>query len=531
MYLEDSPCRIVGINEVILNDNVNMLVQRLVLGWSVAGISCGGDTQGASHPRQGARLIVLILLALFAGMPLDRRQVGASEAPFNAQLRAAAQREVPPGCALSIQVVDIQTGQALMELSPDTPLCPASTMKIITTAAALAYFKPDYTFVTEVFVEGERAGRARTLYLRGGGDPRLVSEQLFLLAKEVVDSGLEELTGNIVVDDSYYKPSLPLDEADKLGVRSYHAPYGALSLNFNSIKVIICPGPRVGAAARVVLDPYSGYADLHANVMTIAGDRPAHVNISKEVKSGGEIIRVSGEIGVDASPRKRYVNVAQPALYTGEVFKQYLVQAGISVRGGVMKGQTPENARLLVAFPSQPLAINVYWLNKFSNNFMAEQIAMGLGAAMYGPPGTRDKGLAALRQYLIACGVPEGHFRLAEASGLSRSNRLSASALVRVLLSAYRDFSYGSEFVSSLSISGTDGTLKEKFVGSGLERLIRAKTGTLKGVNALAGYWRWGDGRIAAFAILVNSQQPNAGIVDYADRIARAVFSRPLGRP
>ncbi|MGB9616288.1 MAG: D-alanyl-D-alanine carboxypeptidase/D-alanyl-D-alanine endopeptidase, partial [Desulfomonilaceae bacterium] len=201
------------------------------------------------------------------------------------------------------------------------------------------------------------------------------------------------------------------------------------------------------------------------------------------------------------------------------------------VRGRVVKGQTADEARLLVSFPSQPLAMNVYWLNKFSNNFMAEQIAMGLGAAMFGPPGTREKGLAALKRHLIACGVPEGHFQLAEASGLSRSNKVSASAFVKVLLAAYRDFSYGYEFVSSLSISGTDGTLKEKFVGSGLERLIRAKTGTLKGVNALAGYWRWGDGRIAAFAILVNTPQPNAGIVDYADRIARAVFSAPLRSP
>lgn len=505
-----------------------MLVQRLAVDDSFAATFCRGDAQRASLLPRVTNRIALILLALVSLALLDQQLGRASEASLNAQLHAAMQRELPPGCALSIQAVDVETGRILMEHAADTPLCPASTMKIITTAAALAYFKPDYTFVTEVFVEGARGSRAKTLYLRGGGDPRLVSEQLFLLAKEVVDSGLEELTGDLVVDDAYYKPSPPLDEADKLGLRSYHAPYGALSLNFNSIKVVIYPGPRVGAAARVLLDPWSGYADLRANVTTVAGDKPAQANIGKQAKPGGEIIRVSGEIGVDAPPKKRYVNVAHPALYTGEVFKQYLIQAGVPVRGRVVKGQTPDDARLLVSFPSQPLAMNVYWLNKFSNNFMAEQIAMGLGAAIFGPPGTREKGLAALRDYLIACGVPEGHFRLAEASGLSRSNRVSASALVKVLLSAYRDFSYGYEFVSSLSISGTDGTLREKFVGSGLERLIRAKTGTLKGVNALAGYWRWKDGRVAAFAILVNSQQPNAGIVDYADRIARAVFSLPL---
>ncbi|MGC8906693.1 MAG: D-alanyl-D-alanine carboxypeptidase/D-alanyl-D-alanine endopeptidase [Desulfomonilaceae bacterium] len=507
-----------------------MLTKRLVLGDSLPANCRGGDELRASDSFLAPLRTGLILLALFSAL-LDCRLARGAEAPLNAQLHAAVQRELPPGCALSIQAVDVGTGGILMEHAADTALCPASTMKIITTASALAFFKPDYTFATEVFVKGASAGRVRTLYLRGGGDPRLVSEQLFLLAKEVVDSGLEEVTGDIVVDDSYYKPSPPLDEADKLGLRSYHAPYGALSLNFNSIKVMIYPGPRVGAPARVVLDPWSDYAELRANVTTVAGDKPAHANISKQAKQGGEIIKVNGEIGVDAPPKKRYVNVAHPALYAGEVFKQYLIQAGVPVRGRVVKGQTADEARLLVSFPSQPLAMNVYWLNKFSNNFMAEQIAMGLGAAMFGPPGTREKGLAALKRHLIACGVPEGHFQLAEASGLSRSNKVSASAFVKVLLAAYRDFSYGYEFVSSLSISGTDGTLKEKFVGSGLERLIRAKTGTLKGVNALAGYWRWGDGRIAAFAILVNTPQPNAGIVDYADRIARAVFSAPLRSP
>jgi len=473
-----------------------------------------------------------LLLFIFSAIMYLRPPLGrASEAPLNAHLHAVVQRELPPGCAASIQVVDTQTGSILMERSPDTPLCPASTMKIVTTGAVLAHFKPDFAFVTEVLVDVMRAGTAQTIYLRGGGDPRLVSEQLFVLAKEVIDSGLEELRGDIVVDDSYYNPSPPLDEADKLGVRSYHAPYGALSLNFNSIKIMIYPGPRVGSPARVLSDPFSGYAELRSRVLTVAGEKPAHVNISKRAGSGGEIITVGGEIGAHAPPKKRYVNVAHPALYTGEVFKQYLMQAGVPVRGGVTRGRTSEGARLLVAFPSQPLAMNVYWLNKFSNNFMAEQMALGLGASIFGPPGTREKGLSALRQYLIACGVPEGSFQLAEASGLSRSNRISASALVKVLLSAYRDFSYAYEFVGSLSISGRDGTLKEKFLGSGLERQVRAKTGTLKGVSALAGYWHLGDGRIAAFAVLVNSQQPNAGIVDYADRIARAIFTLPLKNP
>jgi D-alanyl-D-alanine carboxypeptidase/D-alanyl-D-alanine-endopeptidase (penicillin-binding protein 4) len=435
------------------------------------------------------------------------------------------QRELPNGYDASIQVVDLHTAAVIMEKSPDQPLVPASTMKIVTSAAALSSLKPDFTFVTEVLVETPKEGSTQRMFLRGTGDPRLVTERLFALTRKVVDTGLVHVAGDIVVDDSYFAPDAPLDEADKLGVRSYHAPYGALSLNFNSMELWIVPAHRPGMKANVFLEPESDYAEVRSDVMTVKGDKPAQVTITKSsISDKPERFSVSGEIGVSAPSKRRYVNVASPALYTGEVFKRFLKQAGVEVRGRVVRGTVTDAANLIESFPSEPLAINVYWLNKFSNNFIAEQIAMGLGAAVHGRPGTREKGLDAIARYLRHCGVDERLFVLSESSGLSRSNRLSASGLVKVLMAVSRDFSCSYEFMASLGIAGIDGTLREKFLDSGLERRIRAKTGTLRGVNALAGYGILPEGKIAAFAVIVNSTKPNAGIVDYADRIARGIF-------
>ena len=418
-----------------------------------------------------------------------------------------------------------------MEKNPDLPLIPASTMKVVTSSAALRILKPDYTFVTEVLADEFRAGSAGNVYLKGTGDPYLVSEQLFALTRELKDKGLTEIRGSIVVDDSYFIPSKPLDEQERLGSRSYHAPYSALSLNFNSIRIIVHPASRAGKPAVVTADPPSEYAAVKASVKTVPGRRSARITIKREsLPSGREVIHVGGAIGEKADMKSRYVNVTNPSLYTGEVFKEFLLRDGIRVTGKVVPGRVPEKAVSLLQFHSRPLGIIVYWLNKFSNNFMAEQIALGLGAAVHGAPGTREKGLSVIRRHLLDLGVDEGLFSLSEASGLSHKNRLSASALIRVLTYALRDFSYSWEFGSSLGVAGIDGTLKEKFRDKGAVRRIRAKTGNLRGVNALAGYGISRRGRVFVFGVLVNSLKNNVGFIRYAERITRAILDMPLDK-
>ena len=226
----------------------------------------------------------------------------------------------------------------------------------------------------------------------------------------------------------------------------------------------------------------------------------------------------------------RYVNVASPGLYAGEVFKEFLLREGVKAVGRVVTGTTPASAQPYYEHSSRPLGIVAYGLNKFSNNFMAEQLCMALGAKVHGAPGTREKGLSVIRRHLLSCGVPEGEFTLSEASGLSRNNRLSAAALVQVLLAASKDFSYGPEFIASLGVAGVDGTLKEKFAEKDTRRRLRAKTGTLRGVNALAGYGLSPDNKRFAFAVIVNSHQKGVGIIDHADRIARQILEIPMGK-
>ncbi len=449
---------------------------------------------------------------------------------LNRILEEAVKSEVPPGFQVSAQVADITSGKVLMEKNPDLPLVPASTMKIVTSAAALDYFKPDFCFVTEILADGVKGSSIQNLYFRGAGDPYMVTEKLFALVRGLKDRGLKEVRGDIIVDDSFFEPDPPLDENEKLGTRSYHAPYSAVSLNFNSVRLSIIPAGKPGLPAGVVADPESDYLKLFSSVKTVPGDKSAQVTITKgEMPTGAEQVAIDGTIGANSPIKGRYVNVGQPARYTGEVFKELLIKDGIKFRGKIRVGPTGPEAVSYLEFKSLPMSLIVYWLNKFSNNFMAEQLCLALGAHIYGPPGTRENGLEALRKFLLSCGVGEQDFQLSEASGLSRGNRLSASALVKVLLSAAHDFSYNSEFISSLGISGSDGTMKDKLSDAIGKRMVRAKTGTLRGVTSLAGYGKSKDRKNFAFAILVNSRDESSGITNYAERIARRLLEKPLG--
>ena len=493
--------------------------------WSSRSRSSRGKRGRNVRYQRPALVGVAILLAcaVFPG-------ICVAAPPFNPELDAIITRHLPPGFAISLQVVDLETGRVLMEKNPNLPLVPASTMKVVTTSAALATLKPDFTFVTQVLADDVRGSSVGNIFLRGFGDPYLVSEQLFVLTRDVKDKGLKEIRGNIIVDDSYYVPGKPLDENEKLGSRAYHAPYSALSLNFNSVKVLVRPGAGPGKPASVTTDPVSEYAVVEGNVQTVKGQRPAEIEVGKASRPDGrEVIQVRGHIGALAPPKGRYVNVDSPAMYTGEVFKEFLLREGIRVTGKVMRGETPDSAELYLEFNSHPLGTLVYWLNKFSNNFMAEQICMGMGAQMYGAPGTREKGLAVIRGFLLANGVDDGNFKLSEASGLSRHNQVTASALVTVLRNSARDFSYGPEFMASLGVAGVDGTLKEKLNDPKAKRRVRAKTGNLRGVNALAGYGISPEGKIFVFAALVNSVQKGTGFIDYADSIVRALLNVPFG--
>jgi D-alanyl-D-alanine carboxypeptidase/D-alanyl-D-alanine-endopeptidase (penicillin-binding protein 4) len=413
----------------------------------------------------------------------------------------------------SVSIVDAETGEVIAAHNSDLALNPASCMKLITSAAALSLLGPDYRFKTDFYADRQvKNGTIGMLYVAGTGDPLLVSEQIWRIARVLYDMGLRKITGGIVVDDSFFDsydvPKKPGEE-----YRAFSAKTAATAVNFNSVTIHIAPG-EPGTPAIVTADPPTEYFKIANKVMT--GGKYA-ADAFSTLENGHEVLTVRGTIPESFSVAEVYRSIADPSAYAGYVMKYVLEQNGIAVAGQVSRGGVPSGARLLTSEVSKPLATIIREMNKFSNNFIAEQVVKHLGSVRYGRPGSTEKGLKAMQEYLAALGIRPDGYTIENGSGLSEKTRLSSAQLARLLSAAYQDFTIRPEFMASLSIVGVDGTTRRWKKESALNGLVRAKTGTLNNVSTFAGYVPMKDGRIAAFAILANGLPKGAAAAHDAE--------------
>ena len=199
-----------------------------------------------------------------------------------------------------------------------------------------------------------------------------------------------------------------------------------------------------------------------------------------------------------------YVYVNNPSLYAATSFQDALEQMGIEVDGQAILGEVPAKSKRIAVYASESLARIICDSNKVSNNFVAEQLLKTLGAEALGKPGTTEKGLQVVAEFLEEVGIPHDAYALENGSGLSRNNRISPEQLVTLLTFMYEHFGVRSEFMASLAVAGVDGTLRKRLQDTQAERRLRAKTGTLTAVSCLSGYAASQDNEVFAFSIMMN---------------------------
>ncbi len=449
-------------------------------------------------------------LALLLSLVFSARSASAADTStprdLDAALRAIVESTALSGARTGILVADAETGNVLYQKDADVLLNPASNVKLVTSAAALARLGPAYRFDTEFFVDGASAGSggARTLYIRGKGDPSVVTERLWAIAGELQHLGLRRI-GDVVVDDGWFDgerrgPGYDQEEGD----RSYLAPAGALSLNWNTVAIHIAPGERRGARGRVELEPASGYVELDNRTTTVAAKGRRRVDVSSVFAGGRQRIVVSGRIPAGSRVQAVWRRIDDPALYFGHTLVRLLDLRGVKVTGSVRRGTVAQGARLVHVAESESLGDIVRRLNKTSNNFVAEQLLKTLGAQVKGAPGSWAKGVDVVGDFLAEIGVPRGAYVMKNGSGLNDTNRFSARQLVTVLRAMWARAPFQPEYVSSLPVAGRDGTIRWRMEGTEAEGRLRAKTGTLDHVTSLSGYVETAGRRTLAFSILVN---------------------------
>lgn len=455
-------------------------------------------------------------------MPVAVAAARAAAQPpgFDAALRSIVASRPLAASKTSIQILDAATGRSLYSHNPELLLKPASNMKVVTAAAALALLRPEYRFRTRFYADRspDASGTVRgNFYVKGGGSPGLVGEEWWLIARRIRALGVTRIEGDLVGDDTFFDdvrrgPGWPSAAVDN----PYNAPVGALSVFYNAVSVTVRP-TSAGRPPEVFLEPFGSYFRV-VNRATTSG-RGYDLRVGRQWDGRDNIIHVEGRIGTNVGPITSHKCVEEPTLYALAAFREAAAREGITITGSSRRGTVPAGAETIHVHESKPLSDLVQDMNKESNNFMAESILKTLGAETAGAPGTTQKGAAAVLRYLEGIGVRTEGVVIADGSGLSSSNRVTADSLAKMLLATQRDFQAYPEFMASLPIGGIDGTLDHRMVGTAATRNVRAKTGFINGVSALSGYAWNENGRLLIFSVLVNS--PRASIWEITRSVDR----------
>jgi D-alanyl-D-alanine carboxypeptidase/D-alanyl-D-alanine-endopeptidase (penicillin-binding protein 4) len=418
----------------------------------------------------------------------------------------------------------ISDGKTLFELGADTQLSPASVTKVITSAAALYYFGPAFNLKTPVYYSGklDKGKITGDLFIKGNGDPFLVSEILWQMAVDLRHLGVREIAGSLVIDNSLFddenRDESRLNSTNKSS-HAYDAPVSAFAVNFNTIAVATA-GTKPGKLALAGVSPFPmNNAKLVSRTSTTKGDSSGGVTLTRNSAPNGGVSLISGgTIGVDAPLKKIYRSVGDPVVSSGDYVVGFLKEAGIRIRGKVKSGAISADAKLIYELSGYEMRKVTQGLNTFSNNFIADMLTKRLAAGFLKPEspdlpgsGSLAGGARVLSQFLEREVGVKGEFKILNGSGLSTENRLSSRQVLSVLNWMEKRGDLFPDFLASLPATGWDGTVKKRLKQSeSLAGIIRAKSGTLTEpitVAALAGYFRHPREGWVSFSIISNGRE------------------------
>jgi len=452
-------------------------------------------------------------------------KAGAADLPKKTldALRAAG----IPQASVSAWVQELGASQPTVAVRADAPVNPASTMKLVTTYAALELLGPAYRWKTEVYLDGAQ------LVLRGYGDPKLNYESFWMLLRSLRGRGLRELTGDIVLDRSFFGP-VQYSPFDSDVFRPYNVAPDALLVNFKSLRFTFVP--EADNAVRVFAEPALPGLEIVNGLKPGGGSCPDGTRAFREqiqasFQSRPPRASFTGSYPLSCGERDLNVALHEPQEYVAAMIRQLWSEMGGTWEdrngrpGTLREGSASPSARLVYVHESEPLAEIVRDINKFSNNVMARQLFLTLGAELGGPPARTEEAARVIKEWVAAKKIAAPELALENGSGLSRLERISAQHLAALLMAAWRS-PVMPEFISSLPVVATDGTMRKRLRGERVAGNAHIKTGLLSDARAIAGYVLDRSGRRHVVVMIVN--HPKAPQADAAmDALLESVYDRP----
>lgn len=449
------------------------------------------------------RTITLVLLML---LPPAATAQSTSALP-EPVARALAQAGIPES-AVGIYVHEIGADQPVVAVGADRSLNPASTMKLVTTYAALDLLGPAYFWSTEMYADGtiSQGVLNGNLYIKGGGDPKLTLENFWLMLRNLRARGIREIRGDLILDRRLFaEEDRNPGGFDEQPTRPYNTVPDALLVNFKAVTLQFVPD-AASRTVRIIAEPPLPQVQVLNNLKLTdgaCGDWLGRAKADTQGNADGARLAFSGTYALECGENFRSYSVLGHREYVGALFTLLWRELGGTFSGQVRDGPMPAQARMLTTGKSQSLSETVRDINKYSNNVMARQLFLTLGINSGTIPATTASATNSIKQWLSIKGLVVPELALENGSGLSRIERISAGNLGAILLSAYAS-PVMPELMASLPVAAVDGTLRKRLKSAEVAGQAHVKTGSLSGVRSIAGYVLDAQGNRVVVVFLVN---------------------------
>ena len=454
---------------------------------------------------------LLPLVGLLAsGAAVAQSDRGTLPAKVSSALAAAK----IPGDAMALAVIPLE-GQGLAQyVNADQPVNPASTMKLVTTYAALELLGPNYQWQTDLYGTGAISGGELQgdLIFRSSGDPKLTMERVWLMLRDLRAAGVREVRGDLVLQpadirlpqdagqfqDDGNDPSKPfLVEPDPL---------------LTNLKLLSLKSFANADGIRTHLEPALPEVTIDNQLTTLPAVKSCPwPNVAYAIRDDGKraTITLTGSLH-QGCHAERYLSVLDAPVYTASLIRTLWHEMGGRIHGGNRIGPSPADAHLLARSTSPDLVSVVRDINKYSNNTMARQLFLTIGREQRSAADTDDHKAAnrIINQWLADKDIQPKGLVLENGSGLSRLERMTARDMAKLLAQAWES-PYAAEFVASLPLAAMDGTMRRRMRNTPVAGQAHIKTGSLRNVRAIAGITRDNNGQSWAVAAIVN--HPAAG--------------------
>ena len=421
---------------------------------------------------------------------------------------------------MSAYVQAVNSPRPLLGHQEQTSRVPASVMKLITSYAALGTLGPNYRWPLDVMTNGVvRNGTLKgDLIVKGYGSPEFNQAELRKVLQGIKRKGIRNVSGRVVFDNSYFNVSKG-PSFDGKSQSAYNAQPDALLYNerLSSFKVR-AKGKRVHVSTTT---PTHNLKIVNRMKKTRRGCRP-RIGVSR--KGVQTVVTFRGNFSSRCGTRSYSRVISRPAeMIYGAMKSMWKREVGGKLSTQFVMGRAPANAKPLLRTHSRTLAEILPSIDKDSNNVMARQVMLTIGARVKGQ-GTQRAGANAIGDWLVSRGLHFPELRIENGSGLSRHARISARHVGDLLVDAYRS-PYRNVLMQSLAIAGVDGTMKRRLKGTKVRGRGFFKTGTLRDVRSIAGYVKAADGKTYVMAILHNDPRAKSRGLAAHDKLIEWVYS------